>query len=124
LKIEAAHTSLIMNVETSTENFEKAPDQAQLVLRARRHITGQREADFFIGTKESYMSLWRSISSAFFAVFILVSAISVVIGGFVIMNVMLVSVSLRRSEIGVPRAVGATKRDNLCQCRVERVMRG
>jgi len=42
------------------------------------------EDDFFIGTKESYMALWRSISTAFFSVFIMVSAISVVIGGIVI----------------------------------------
>src|SRR5258708_17176094 len=61
------------------------------------------------------MALWRSISSAFFAVFIMVSAISVVIGGIVIMNVMLMSVTLRRREIGVRRAVGATKRDILRQ---------
>src|SRR5260370_15371811 len=73
------------------------------------------EADVFIGTKESYMSLWRSISSAFFAVFIMVSAISVVIGGVVIMNVMLVRVSLRRREIGGRPAGGATKRDILGQ---------
>jgi putative ABC transport system permease protein len=80
------------------------------------------EDDFFIGTKESYMALWRSISSAFFAVFILVSAISVIIGGIVIMNVMLVSVTLRRREIGVRRAVGATKGDILNQFMAESVM--
>jgi putative ABC transport system permease protein len=68
------------------------------------------------------MALWRSISSAFFAVFIMVSAISVVIGGIVIMNVMLVSVTLRRREIGVRRAVGATQRDILGQFIAESVM--
>ena len=109
LRIQGIHSSITINVKTSPANFEKAQDQAHLILRSRRHLTGNMEDDFFIGTKESYMALWRSISSAFFAVFIMVSAISVVIGGIVIMNVMLVSVTLRRREIGVRRAVGATQ---------------
>jgi putative ABC transport system permease protein len=109
-------------VKASAGNFEKAQDQAQLIFRARRHLSGKMENDFFIGTKESYMALWRSISSAFFGVFILVSAISVVIGGIVIMNVMLVSVTLRRREIGVRRAVGATQRDILEQFIAESIM--
>jgi putative ABC transport system permease protein len=122
LRIQGIHTSLTISIKTSTANFEKAQDQAKLLLRGRRHLTGTMEDDFFIGTKESYMALWRSISSAFFAVFIMVSAISVVIGGIVIMNVMLVSVTLRRREIGVRRAVGATKRDILRQFMVESVV--
>lgn len=105
LQMQGMRTSLTINVKTSALNFEKAQDQARLVLRARRHLSGTMDDDFFIGTKESYMALWRSISSAFFAVFFLVSAISVIIGGIVIMNVMLVSVPLRRREIGVRRAV-------------------
>jgi putative ABC transport system permease protein len=119
LRIQGTDSSLTINVKTNTENFVQAQDQAQLILRARRHLTGTMEDDFFIGTKESYMALWRSISTAFFAVFIMVSAISVIIGGIVIMNVMLVSVTLRRSEIGVRRAMGATKRDILSQFMAE-----
>ena len=115
LRIQGLHSSLTINVKAREGRFEAAQDQAQLVLRARRHLSGQMENDFFIGTKESYMALWRSISGAFFGVFILVSAISVVIGGIVIMNVMLVSVTLRKREIGVRRAVGATQRDILNQ---------
>jgi len=115
LRIQGIHSSLTINVKARAGRFEAAQDQAQLVLRARRHLSGQMENDFFIGTKESYMALWRSISSAFFGVFILVSAISVLIGGIVIMNVMLVSVTLRKREIGVRRAVGATQGDILGQ---------
>jgi len=122
LRMQGVHTSLTINVKTSKQQFEQAQDQAQLILRARRHLTSGMENDFFIGTKESYMALWRSISSAFFAVFIMVSAISVVIGGVVIMNVMLVSVTLRRREIGVRRAVGATQRDILRQFMAESLM--
>ena len=122
LNIQGPRTSLTINVKATETTFTEAQDQAQLILRARRHLTGKMDNDFFIGTKESYMSLWRSISSAFFAVFIMVGAISVVIGGIVIMNVMLVSVTLRRREIGVRRAVGATKRDILRQFITESVM--
>jgi putative ABC transport system permease protein len=121
LRMQGAHTSLTINVKTSSEKFEPAQDQAQLILRGRRHLAPNMENDFFIGTKESYMALWRSISSAFFAVFIMVSVISVVVGGIVIMNVMLVSVTARRREIGVRLAVGATKLDIVQQFIAESV---
>ena len=123
LEVQGLHTtSLTINVKTSARNFDAAQDQAQLILRARRHLGPEMENDFFIGTKDSYMALWKSISSAFFGVFILVSAISVVIGGIVIMNVMLVSVTLRKREIGVRRALGATQRDILKQFITESFM--
>ena len=123
LEIQGLHTtSLTINVKTSVGNFEPAQDQAQLILRARRHRGPKMENDFFIGTKDSYMALWKSISSAFFGVFILVSAISVLIGGIVIMNVMLVSVTLRKREIGVRRALGATQGDILKQFITESFM--
>jgi putative ABC transport system permease protein len=122
LRMQGTRTSLIINVKTSSEKFADAQDQAQQILRARRHLTGNMENDFFVGTKESYMALWRSISSAFFAVFIMVSVISIVVGGIVIMNVMLVSVTARRREIGVRRAMGATKVDILRQFMAESVI--
>lgn len=121
LRIQGPHTSLTINIKTTAAKFEPAQDQAQLILRARRHLTAGMENDFFVGTKESYMALWRSISSAFFAVFIMVSAISIIVGGIVIMNVMLVSVTARRREIGVRRAVGATQFDILRQFIAESV---
>ena len=102
--------------------FERAQDEVTVILRARRHVRPGAESDFFIGTKDSYISLWQSISGAFFAVFMMVSSISAVVGGIVIMNVMLVSVTERTKEIGVRRALGATKRDIAKQFLTESVM--
>jgi putative ABC transport system permease protein len=124
LDIRGRRASLTINVKVPGDpaRFERAMDQARLILRARRHIGPNQEEDFFVGTKDSYIKLWNQISGAFFAVFILVSSISAVVGGIVIMNVMLVSVTQRTSEIGVRRAVGASAGDILRQFLTESVL--
>ncbi len=124
LRFRGARSSLTLEVKAAggEDVFQRAQDEARVILRARRHITGDRPEDFFIGTSESYISLWQSISGAFFAVFVMVSSISAVVGGIVIMNVMLVSVTERTKEIGIRRAVGATERDILRQFLAESVM--
>jgi putative ABC transport system permease protein len=124
LQMRGSRTSLTLNVRVPGDPlaFERAQDRARLVMRARRHIGPGQEEDFYFGTKESYISLWQQISGAFFAVFIMVSSISAVVGGIVIMNVMLVSVTERTNEIGVRRAVGASQRDILRQFLTESLM--
>jgi len=124
LDIRGRRASLVINVKVPGDpaRFERAMDQARLILRARRHIRPDQEEHFFIGTKDSYIRLWNQISGAFFAVFILVSSISAVVGGIVIMNVMLVSVTQRTGEIGVRRAVGASAGDILRQFLAESVL--
>jgi len=123
LRMRGARSSITMNIKTLPgPGFESAQDEARLVLRGRRHVRPGTDEDFFIGTKESYISLWQSISSAFFAVFILVSSISAVVGGIVIMNVMLVSVTERTKEIGIRRAMGATQVDIMRQFLTESVV--
>ncbi|MGH9657491.1 MAG: ABC transporter permease [Bryobacteraceae bacterium] len=115
LRLRGQRTSLTIQAKASggREVFEWAQDEARVALRSARHVVPGREEDFFIGTADSYIELWESISSRFFAVFLMVSAISAVVGGIVIMNVMLVTVTERTQEIGVRRAVGATQGDIL-----------
>ena len=123
LHYRGLRNSLTLQVRAADSGpiFQQAQDEARTILRARRHIGQGQQEDFFIGTAENYISLWQSISSAFFAVFVMVSSISAVVGGIVIMNVMLVSVTERTKEIGVRRAVGATQRDILKQFLAESV---
>ena len=122
LRMRGNRTSITLNVKTPAALFESAQDQARLLMRARRHIPPNGQEDFFLGTKDTYISLFKSISGAFFAVFIMVSAISAVVGGIVIMNVMLVSVTERTKEIGIRRALGATQKDIMRQFMAESVI--
>src|ERR1700690_2811593 len=123
LRMRGTRSSITIQVKAPADPaFSNAQDEARLVLRARRHILLGASEDFFIGTKDSYISLWQSISSAFFAVFIMVSSISAIVGGIVIMNVMLVSVTERTKEIGIRRALGATQSDVLRQFLAESIL--
>ena len=117
LKVRGTRSSLTIEVKASggERNFQTAQDEMRVILRSLRHDRPGSDDSFFIGTAQSYISLWQSISGSFFAVFVMVSSISAVVGGIVIMNVMLVSVTERTREIGVRRAVGATKSDVLRQ---------
>jgi putative ABC transport system permease protein len=123
LKFRGTRTSLTLEVKApGAKSFQTAQDEVRVTLRSRRHDRPGQNDSFFIGTADSYISLWQSISGSFFAVFVMVSSISAVVGGIVIMNVMLVSVTERTREIGVRRALGATQRDILQQFLAESLM--
>ena len=124
LKVRGSRSSLTLEIKASggDQNFKTAQDEARVIMRSRRHDPPGKEDSFFIGTSQSYIELWQSISGSFFAVFVMVSSISAVVGGIVIMNVMLVSVTQRTREIGVRRAMGATQSDILHQFLAESLL--
>ena len=124
LKVRGTRTSLTLEIKASggEKNFNAAQDEVRVIMRTRRHDLPAKDDSFFVGTSQSYISLWQSISGSFFAVFVMVSSISAVVGGIVIMNVMLVSVAQRTHEIGLRRAMGATKADILRQFLAESLL--
>ena len=102
--------------------FEKAQDQARLALRNRRHLEYADPDDFNIETSESVMDLWNSATQGIYVVTLVVTAISLLVGGVVVMNIMLVSVTERIKEIGVRKALGARRSDIQKQFIVESVL--
>ena len=109
-KLFGARNSLAFQVKGSPP-LDPAEEEIRVILRARRHLGPSQKDDFYFATAESYMSLWRDISSVFFLVFVLISSVSSIVGGIVIMNITLVSVTERIREIGLRRSVGATQLD-------------
>lgn len=112
-KLFGARQSLVLNVLAPGGDLvrEAAMDEVRLVLRARRQLAPGAKEDFYFTTAETYLSLWRDLSDVFFLVFVLVSIVAAVVGGIVIMNITLVSVTERTKEIGLRRSVGARQRD-------------
>jgi putative ABC transport system permease protein len=122
-KYYGSRRSIVIQVEARSMNsFEEAQDQARVVMRVRRHLDYADPDDFNIETGESILDLWKSATAGIYAATLLVTAISLVVGGVVVMNIMLVSVTERTSEIGVRKALGAKRRDILRQFLVEAVI--
>jgi putative ABC transport system permease protein len=102
--------------------FERAQDEARVIMRARRHLGFEKPDDFSVETGESVMDLWQTATRGIYVVTVVVTGISLVVGGVVVMNIMLVSVTERIREIGVRKALGARRRDIQRQFLVESVI--
>ena len=96
-----------------------AESEIRLTLRARRHLSYDAKDDFALNTNDNFLQIWANISRAFFAVTIGIASISLIVGGIVVMNIMLVSVTERTREIGIRKAAGARRHDILTQFLVE-----
>jgi putative ABC transport system permease protein len=121
-KAFGAHRSLTIAIKpASLDRVAACVDQTRLAMRALRRLGPKREDNFAIITQDNLLKLWSSISSRIFQVLIGVVSISLIVGGIVIMNIMLVSVTERTREIGIRKAVGATRMNILWQFLVEAV---
>jgi putative ABC transport system permease protein len=110
---------IFARVAGGADAMERAEDQVRVLMRTRRHDAPGTPDDFEIQTNDTFLDIWRQISSLFASVVLGLASISLVVGGVVIMNIMLVSVTERTREIGVRKALGAKQRDVLMQFLIE-----
>ena len=99
--------------------LEAAADEVRVMMRARRHDTAGKPDSFELDTNNTLIGFASQLTGAFGAVAGAIALISLVVGGIVIMNIMLVSVTERTREIGIRKALGARRQDILLQFLIE-----
>jgi len=104
---------------SSQAEMREAMAQAEAVLRSRRHLRPREPDDFALETADEVLDFWGKISRVLFLALPGLVAISLVVGGIVIMNIMLMAVAERTREIGIRKSLGARRRDILRQFLVE-----
>jgi putative ABC transport system permease protein len=103
------------------DQMDATMDEARVIVRARRHDAPGQPDSFDMENNANLMSIFAGLTDTFFIAMIGIAAISMVVGGIVIMNIMLVSVTERTREVGIRKAMGAKRRDVLLQFLIEAV---
>lgn len=123
-RIYGARDSIVVFIQVqAAEQLEPAEDQVRTVMQNRRGRTfgGEDDEGFSLETQDVFLDLYGQATSNIYIVTIGVAAVSLVVGGIVVMNIMLVSVTERTKEIGIRKAIGARRKDILTQFLIEAV---
>ncbi len=120
LSIYGSRSDLSIIIEARGADWmERTQDEARLLMRARRHLKPTDEDTFAVLSSDSLLELFRSLTGSIASAMVGIVSVFLVIGGVVIMNVMLASVTERTREIGMRKSVGATRGDIQLQFLVE-----
>ncbi|MBZ5516127.1 MAG: ABC transporter permease [Acidobacteriia bacterium] len=119
-KVFVARVQVSVSVQAwNSQQMLALEDEARTLLRARRHLPYKEDDNFGINASDTLMSAWKRLTGTIFAVTIGIVAVFMVVGGIVIMNIMLASVTERTHEIGIRKSLGARRRDILMQFLIE-----
>jgi putative ABC transport system permease protein len=120
MEIYGSKASLTIVIEArGAEWMDRTQEEARLLMRARRHLKQKDEDTFAVLGSDALLDLFRNLTGSIASAMVGIVSVFVVIGGVVIMNVMLASVTERTREIGMRKSVGATRTDILMQFLVE-----
>jgi len=121
-RIFGTRQSLQLTVRpTSPALLQTAMDDARVALRVERRLRPTEPDNFGVLTSDTFLNLYSQATSGIFAILIGVVGLSLVVGGIVIMNIMLMVVSERTREIGLRKSLGARRRDILWQILTESI---
>jgi putative ABC transport system permease protein len=122
-KIFGARDSITVHIQVrDSSEFETAKDEVRTIMRNRRGRTFSDEDDgVSIESQDAFIGIYQNATSGIYFATFGVAVVSLVVGGIVVMNIMLVSVTERTKEIGLRKAVGARQRDILQQFIIEAV---
>jgi putative ABC transport system permease protein len=112
--------SLTINIKArDVESLAAAKEEVRTIMRSRRQLGFNQEDDFALEDSQTFIDFYNNLTRTLYMAMIAVASISMLIGGIVIMNIMLVAVTERIGEIGLRKAVGARRRDILIQFLIE-----
>lgn len=113
---------VLLSSASSAETTQRAVKQIESILRQRHRIADDRQPDFWIRTQQEFQAMQSAIYSLLTVLLVCIAAVSLVVGGIGVMNIMLVSVTERTREIGIRMAIGARAADIMMQFLVEAVV--
>jgi putative ABC transport system permease protein len=109
-------------IAVSPEQNDEAIREISEVLRVRRHLPSNKQNNFVVFSDDAFIALYNTITGGIFMLMILISSISLMVGGIGVMNIMLVAVTERTREIGVRKALGAPRKAIMLQFLLEALL--